>query len=165
MFSSGNILPVKANDSMIVRSSRSPEGKIVSMPQQNGKFWDLQDSLKAVRKNSKKHEFKIYNFSAAKYKDTMWIVWGASQTWNKGTCIMSQLVRKMREADSWVQGQPWNRASLYPCGRNGDLRMGSHPASSLSLLTKAGRSLNSLAMLKKNVFTISKNQGAGVMRC
>jgi hypothetical protein len=34
-------------------------------------------------------------------------------------------------------------------GRNGDLRVRYHPYSLLSVLTKAGRSLNSFAMLRK----------------
>jgi hypothetical protein len=45
----------------------------------------------------------------------------------------------------------WDRATLDPdCGRNDDLRTGSYPASSLSVFTKAARSLNSFAMFKKN---------------
>ena len=47
-------------------------------------------------------------------------------------------------------------------GGNGNFRTGSHPASLLSVLTKADSSLNSSAMFKKNVLAVSKNQGAGV---
>jgi hypothetical protein len=42
------------------------------MSQQNGKHWDLQDSLKAAEKNSKYMNWKIYNFSTVqKYKDAI----------------------------------------------------------------------------------------------
>jgi hypothetical protein len=51
-------------------------------------------------------------------------------------------------------------------GRNGNLGVGSHPASLSSVLNRkeagAGRSLNSFAMLKENVCLLSpKNLGAG----
>ena len=40
-----NVLPVKINDSMIIRNSWSPGVNGVTMSQQNGKHWDLQDCI------------------------------------------------------------------------------------------------------------------------
>jgi hypothetical protein len=42
------------------------------MSQQNGKNWDIQDSLRAVEKNSKNMNSKIYIFSIMKnYKNAV----------------------------------------------------------------------------------------------
>ena len=50
-------------------------------------------------------------------------------------------------------------------GGTSDLRAGSHPASLLSLLTKAGRSLNSFAILRKIcLLSFPRVQGAKVKK-
>ena len=49
--------------------------------------------------------------------------------------------------------------------RCADLRDGSHPASLLSVLTKADRSLNSFAMLRQMRLLFPRGQGAKVKKC
>lgn len=51
------------------------------------------------------------------------------------------------------------------CGGNSDLRDWFHLASLFPVLTKAGRSLYSTAMLKNVLVIISKNQGTKVIEC
>ena len=64
--------PVIANDSVIIRDSTSLGCEAVANISANCKCWDLQDSLKAVEKNSKNGSLKIYNFSnMQKYKDVI----------------------------------------------------------------------------------------------
>jgi hypothetical protein len=55
-----------------------------------------------------------------------------------------------------VQGQPGTNDFRSRYGGNGDIRMGSRPASLLSVFTKADRSLNSFAMLKNKKQTKNK---------
>ena len=57
------------------------------------------------------------------------------------------------------------RQSEFKHGGTSDLRAGSHPASLLSVLTKAGRSLNSFAILRKIcLLSFPRVQGAKVKK-
>jgi len=75
---------------------------------------------------------------------------------------MNQLIRKISEFKVSL-GQIEFRSRG---GGNGNLRPGSYLASLLSTLKKAGRFLNTFAMLEKMYFlSFSKNQGATTIKC
>lgn len=149
--------------------------RVFLMSQPNGKCWDFQDSPYGCGKWLWKHEFKIYNFSTIEnirlqyeLKDTK-----EGDKEIKGVVILDRdptwlsLLFVLTEAGRFLSSRsPWARVRLGPpVSGNGNFRTVSHPAILLSVLTKAGKSLNSFAMLKVALAVFSKNQGAKVIRC
>jgi hypothetical protein len=83
----------------------------------------------------------------------------------KAAVLISQLIRKMQRQITEFKVSLRQSKFRSKHGGNGNFRTGSHPASLLSVLTKADSSLNSSAMFKKNVLAVSKNQWTKVIRC